>query len=84
MRSSRTCSKYRRCDVYADALENMNQTAVGLLVASTLSTSEKLGLAVAGDNAFVQFCCLYQVLSDHRTPKNYFRRSKSNSLLSYC
>jgi hypothetical protein len=60
-----------RCGVtyLADALAHLNQTAVGMVVASTLSTSEKLSLAVATDSPYVQFCCLYQVLSDHRTPK---------------
>jgi hypothetical protein len=40
-----------------------------MVVASTLSTSEKLDLAVASAHPYVQFCCLYQVLSDHRTLK---------------
>ncbi len=52
----------------ADALAHLNQTAVGMVVASTLSTSEKLNLAVASYNPYVQFCCLYQALSDHSTP----------------
>ena len=60
-----------RCGVtcLADALANLRQTAVGMMVASTLSTNEKLALAVASANPYVQFCCLYQVLSDHMTPK---------------
>lgn len=60
-----------RCGVtcLADALENLSQTAVGMAVASTLSTRETLGLAVASAHPYVQFCCLYQVLSNHTTSK---------------
>jgi len=51
----------------ADALANLHQIAVGMLVASILATNERLRLAVASDNPYVQFCCLQQTLADHRT-----------------
>jgi hypothetical protein len=60
-----------RCGVtcLADALADLSQIAVGMSVASSLSTSEKLGLGVESANPYVQLSCLYQLLSDHRTPK---------------
>jgi hypothetical protein len=52
----------------ADGLANLHQIAVGMLVASILATNERLRLAVASDNPYVQFCCLQQTLAEHRTP----------------
>lgn len=60
-----------RCGItcLADALVTLNQTAMGMMIASALSTTQRLAVAVASNNGYVQFCCLYQVLSDHRSPK---------------
>jgi hypothetical protein len=54
-----------RCgmDHLVEAVTNLRQTVVAMHVAAALSVKERLGLAVASNNPYVQFSCVCQMLS---------------------
>jgi hypothetical protein len=50
-------------DHLVKSLANVKQTAVAMQVATALEVDERFDLALASDNPFVQFACVYQTLS---------------------
>ena len=53
-----------RCggDHLVEALANLRQTFVAMQVADVLTVSQRLKLAAASENSYVQFACVYQTL----------------------
>jgi hypothetical protein len=49
-----------------EALVNIHQTTAAMLIAATLTVEQRLQLAAASANPYVQFACVYRVLSEHR------------------
>jgi hypothetical protein len=62
--SVRCLNRYNLADL-VEALANIHQTAAAMLIAATLTVEQRLQLAAASANPYVQFACIYRVLSEH-------------------
>jgi hypothetical protein len=51
------------------AVQKIRRTPVCLMAAAALSVEQRLELAIAGNNSYLQFACAYETFHDHETSK---------------
>jgi hypothetical protein len=66
MQAARCLCRYD-IETLANVLQGVRQTAVAMMIGACLTISDRCKLAAAASNFFVQFACVYRVVTDRYT-----------------